>query len=93
MDFRGSISQFLGRSNVIAAAIVQGPAGVAIVDPGPTTCLGTLELGLQAHGIRWDDVRHMLLTHIHLDHAAPPGRSCARIRTSPCSCTSAARST
>jgi glyoxylase-like metal-dependent hydrolase (beta-lactamase superfamily II) len=64
---------FLGRSNVIAAAIVQGPGGVAIVDPGPTTCLGTLEQSLQAHGIRWDDVRHVMLTHIHLDHAGATG--------------------
>ena len=64
---------FLGRSNVIAAAIVQGPGGVAIVDPGPTTCLSTLEQGLQAHGLRWADVRHLMLTHIHLDHAGATG--------------------
>jgi glyoxylase-like metal-dependent hydrolase (beta-lactamase superfamily II) len=65
--------QFLGRSNVVAAAVVRGPAGVAIVDPGPTSCLSTLELGLQEQGIRWDDVRHILLTHIHLDHAGATG--------------------
>ena len=65
--------EFLGRSNIIAAAIVQGPGGVAIVDPGPTTCLATLEQALQAHGIRWDDVRHLMLTHIHLDHAGATG--------------------
>ena len=65
--------EFLGRSNVIAAAIVQGPGGVAIVDPGPTTCLGALEQGLQAHGLRWGDVRHLMLTHIHLDHAGATG--------------------
>lgn len=64
---------FLGRSNIIAAAIAQGPGGAAIVDPGPTSCLGTLEQGLQAHGIRWDGVRHILLTHIHLDHAGASG--------------------
>lgn len=64
---------FLGRSNVIAAAIVQGPGGVAIVDPGPTSCLATLEQGLQTHGLRWDDVRHVMLTHIHLDHAGATG--------------------
>jgi glyoxylase-like metal-dependent hydrolase (beta-lactamase superfamily II) len=46
---------------------------VALIDPGPTSCLDTLELGLQAHGIRWDDVRHILLTHIHLDHAGAVG--------------------
>lgn len=64
---------FLGRSNVIAAAFARGAGGVAIVDPGPTSCLSALESGLQAHGIRWDDVRHILLTHIHLDHAGATG--------------------
>jgi glyoxylase-like metal-dependent hydrolase (beta-lactamase superfamily II) len=65
--------RFLGRSNVIASALVQGAGGVAIVDPGPTSCLSALESGLQAHGIRWDDVRSILLTHIHLDHAGATG--------------------
>jgi len=65
--------QFQGRPQVIATALVQGHEGVAIVDPGPTSCLATLELGLQANGIRWPDVRHILLTHIHLDHAGATG--------------------
>jgi glyoxylase-like metal-dependent hydrolase (beta-lactamase superfamily II) len=65
--------QFLGRPHAIASAIVQSAAGAALVDPGPTTCLATLELGLQQQGIRWDDVRHILLTHIHLDHAGATG--------------------
>ena len=64
---------FLGRPHAIASGIVQSAGGVAIVDPGPTTCLPTLELGLQQHGVRWDDVRHILLTHIHLDHAGATG--------------------
>ena len=65
--------KFLGRPHAIASGIVQSDAGVALVDPGPTTSLPTLELGLQQHGIRWDDVRHLLLTHIHLDHAGATG--------------------
>ena len=64
---------FQDRDNVIAAAIVESPGGVAIIDPGPTSCLEALELGLQARGIRWPDVRHLLLTHIHLDHAGAAG--------------------
>jgi glyoxylase-like metal-dependent hydrolase (beta-lactamase superfamily II) len=64
---------FLERSDIIAAAIVQGPGGVTIVDPGPTSCLATLEEGLHAHGLRWKDVRHLMLTHIHLDHAGAAG--------------------
>jgi glyoxylase-like metal-dependent hydrolase (beta-lactamase superfamily II) len=65
--------EFLGRRHAIASGIIHSGAGAAIVDPGPTTCLSTLELGLQQHGVRWDDVRHILLTHIHLDHAGATG--------------------
>lgn len=65
--------RFQGRGSVIASGIVESPAGVAIVDPGPTSCLETLELGLNARGISWSDVRYLLLTHIHLDHAGATG--------------------
>ncbi|HZM93896.1 MAG TPA: MBL fold metallo-hydrolase [Vicinamibacterales bacterium] len=65
--------EFHGRRQIIATALVQGRDGVAIIDPGPTTCLPALELGLQANGIRWPDVRQILLTHIHLDHAGAAG--------------------
>ncbi len=64
---------FLGRPHAIASAVIQSDAGVALVDPGPTTCLSTLELGLQRQGVRWPDVRQILLTHIHLDHAGATG--------------------
>jgi glyoxylase-like metal-dependent hydrolase (beta-lactamase superfamily II) len=64
---------FQGRDNVIASAIVESAGGVAIIDPGPTSCLESLELGLQSRGIRWPDGQHILLTHIHLDHAGASG--------------------
>ena len=57
-------------------------------------CLETLELGLQAQGIRLSDVTHMLLTHIHLDHAGATGTIVrAPSAYHACSCTSAARRT
>jgi glyoxylase-like metal-dependent hydrolase (beta-lactamase superfamily II) len=64
---------FLGRRHAIATAIASGPDGVAVIDPGPTTCLEQLESGLQEHGLRLADVRDILLTHIHLDHAGATG--------------------
>jgi glyoxylase-like metal-dependent hydrolase (beta-lactamase superfamily II) len=65
--------QFLARPRAIATAIVFGDGGAALVDPGPATCLDTLNLGLQARGIRWPDVRQILVTHIHLDHSGGVG--------------------
>ena len=64
---------FLARPRVIATAVLQSPAGVALVDPGPTTCLDTLRGALTAQGIAISDVRTVLLTHIHLDHAGATG--------------------
>ena len=65
--------QFLGRPHAIATAVVHAPGQVALVDPGPTTCLPALELGLNGHSLGLADVTDILLTHIHLDHAGATG--------------------
>ena len=65
--------EFLGRPRVIAVAVAQGADGVALVDPGPSTCLPRLRAELAAAGITAADVRTVLLTHIHLDHAGVAG--------------------
>jgi glyoxylase-like metal-dependent hydrolase (beta-lactamase superfamily II) len=64
---------FLGRPGIIATGILHGTAGVALVDPGPTTSLGNLTTSLTRKGVRFEDVRQILLTHIHLDHAGATG--------------------
>jgi glyoxylase-like metal-dependent hydrolase (beta-lactamase superfamily II) len=64
---------FLGRSQLIATAILHGPAGVALVDPGPSTTQPHLTAMLDRKGIRFADVRQILLTHIHLDHGGVTG--------------------
>ena len=65
--------EFLGAREVIAAALLMGRDGVAVIDPGPSTTLPALEAGLTARGARLGDVRAILLTHIHLDHAGATG--------------------
>ena len=65
--------KFRGSHDVIAAAVVSDAGGAALIDPGPTSCLETLELGLNAQGMRFSDVTHILLTHVHLDHAGATG--------------------
>jgi glyoxylase-like metal-dependent hydrolase (beta-lactamase superfamily II) len=54
----------LGRDRVIAAYELDGGL---LVDPGPSSCLGTLLAGLD------EEPRAVLLTHIHLDHAGAAG--------------------
>jgi glyoxylase-like metal-dependent hydrolase (beta-lactamase superfamily II) len=65
--------EFRGLPGVIATAIFHGPAGVAIVDPGPSTSLPVLRRSLAAKGMAIGDIRQILLTHIHLDHAGVSG--------------------
>lgn len=65
--------RFLGMKHVIGTAVLEGPSGLTLVDPGPTSCLPALESGLSDIGRRLEDVRTLLLTHIHLDHAGATG--------------------
>ncbi|MBM61763.1 MAG: MBL fold metallo-hydrolase [Acidobacteria bacterium] len=67
---------FLGRSRIIATAVLESAGGVTLVDPGPTTCMDTLKTALAAQGIAVSDLRSILLTHIHLDHAGATGSLC-----------------
>jgi len=71
--------EHLGRSRVIASYLLAGDEP-ALVDCGPTTCLGVLEAGLAEEGLAVEDLRHLLLTHIHLDHAGAAG---ALVRRNP----------
>ena len=63
----------LGRERVIACYLLDTTDGPALLDCGPTTCLDALEAGIAAHSLALTDVRHLLLTHIHLDHAGAAG--------------------
>jgi glyoxylase-like metal-dependent hydrolase (beta-lactamase superfamily II) len=71
--------QFRGSPRVIATAILQGADGVTLIDPGPTSCLPVLESGLRDRGLTLRDVRTLLLTHIHLDHAGAAGTIVERV--------------
>ena len=64
---------FLGEPGVIATAILSGPDGVALIDPGPSTTIEALTTSLAERGAALSDIRAILLTHIHLDHAGATG--------------------
>ena len=70
---------FQGLKRVIGTAVLPGPSGLTLIDPGPTSSLPALESGLADHGLRLDEVRTLLLTHIHLDHAGATGTLLARL--------------
>lgn len=70
---------FRGSPRVIATAVLAGADGVTLVDPGPTSCLPVLEAGLRERGLSLRDVRNLLITHIHLDHAGATGTIVERV--------------
>jgi glyoxylase-like metal-dependent hydrolase (beta-lactamase superfamily II) len=64
---------FLGQPHSIAAFLVIGPGGPVLVETGPGSTVPALTRALSAHGVQPADVRDVLVTHIHLDHAGAAG--------------------
>jgi glyoxylase-like metal-dependent hydrolase (beta-lactamase superfamily II) len=62
-----------GNARRIAAYVVDTDDGPALFDCGPTTTAAALKAGLAQHGLELTDIRHLLLSHIHLDHAGAAG--------------------
>jgi glyoxylase-like metal-dependent hydrolase (beta-lactamase superfamily II) len=58
---------------VIASYPLDTSDGPALFDCGPTTSISALKRGLAERGLDLTDVRHLLLSHIHLDHAGATG--------------------
>ena len=63
----------LGRERVIGAYLLDTPEGPALFDCGPTTCVPALKQALRDRGLELQDVPHLLLSHVHLDHAGAAG--------------------
>jgi glyoxylase-like metal-dependent hydrolase (beta-lactamase superfamily II) len=57
----------------IGVYLVQTGSGLALFDCGPSSCVPTLKRGLAERGLELGDVEHLLLSHIHLDHAGATG--------------------
>lgn len=71
---------FQDTPGVIASYVFDTGDGLAIVDTGPTSTLEALEEGLKGLGAGLGDVRHILLSHIHFDHAGAAGNILERAR-------------
>jgi glyoxylase-like metal-dependent hydrolase (beta-lactamase superfamily II) len=63
----------LGAERVIGCYLLETPAGLALNDCGPAVCVRRLEDALVERGLALTDVGHLLLSHIHLDHAGAAG--------------------
>jgi glyoxylase-like metal-dependent hydrolase (beta-lactamase superfamily II) len=63
----------MGVERVIGAYLLETPEGLALHDCGPTSCIPALKGALADRGLALTDLRHLLLSHIHLDHAGAAG--------------------
>lgn len=64
---------FQGLTESVAAYLVEGPAGVLLIETGPMTTLETVLVQLAERGLTPEDVKDVIVTHIHLDHAGAAG--------------------
>jgi glyoxylase-like metal-dependent hydrolase (beta-lactamase superfamily II) len=62
-----------GEPGIIGSYLLETEDGPALFDCGPTTCIPFLKAGLAERGLDLSEVRHLLLSHIHLDHAGAAG--------------------
>jgi glyoxylase-like metal-dependent hydrolase (beta-lactamase superfamily II) len=63
----------LGHERVIGCYLLETDDGPALFDCGPASCFETLVERLRERGLGLTDLRHLLLSHIHLDHAGATG--------------------
>jgi glyoxylase-like metal-dependent hydrolase (beta-lactamase superfamily II) len=66
LDFRDT-------EGLVAAYLVPEEEGFTLIETGPSTCRGALLAGLAKAGVTPREVRHVFVTHVHLDHAGGMG--------------------
>ena len=62
-----------GRSRLTSAYLLEG-SEPTLVETGPTTSVEAVTTGLRSLGLQPNDLAHIVVTHIHLDHAGGVGR-------------------
>jgi glyoxylase-like metal-dependent hydrolase (beta-lactamase superfamily II) len=73
-----AIDTFYGGRERYTAAYLLSAGEPLIVETGPTTSVEPVVAGLERLGIAATDLAHIVLTHIHLDHAGGVGHLAAR---------------
>jgi len=73
MDIQILDTHFQGMAQVTAVYLLVGPEGPVLIETGPGSTLPAVIGALAAQGFRPRDIKHVLLTHIHLDHAGAAG--------------------
>jgi glyoxylase-like metal-dependent hydrolase (beta-lactamase superfamily II) len=67
-------TEHLGRPGIIAVTALETNEGIALFDTGPESTFENISAAMGAAGFAPNDVRHVFLSHIHLDHAGAAWR-------------------
>ena len=74
MDALGPIDlRHQGAERAIGCYLLETTDGLALNDCGPAVCVPVLEEALGRLSVSLSDINHLLLSHIHLDHAGATG--------------------
>ncbi|NBC08428.1 MAG: MBL fold metallo-hydrolase [Bacteroidetes bacterium] len=61
--------KFLGKPDTIASFLVETSEGPILFETGPYSTFDNLKAEVERHGHQLADIKHVFVTHIHLDHA------------------------
>lgn len=61
--------KFLGKPDTIASFLVETSEGPILFETGPYSTFSHLKAEVERHGHQLTDIKHVFVTHIHLDHA------------------------
>jgi len=64
---------FQGEEKIIGSYVMASENELAVIDPGPASTANALLSAICELGFDPDNITHLLLTHIHLDHAGGVG--------------------
>lgn len=60
---------FLEEESSIASFLIETTEGLVLIESGPETTFHVLTDEIKKLGFDWKEIKHLLLTHIHFDHA------------------------
>lgn len=61
--------KFLEEEEAIASFLIETSIGPVLIETGPESTFENLKAGIEKTGFQVEDIKHVLLTHIHFDHA------------------------
>lgn len=60
---------FLNLPHTIASFLIESSEGPILIETGPHSTIQAMKKGLIEYGYKIEDIKHVFLSHIHLDHA------------------------